>query len=321
MGWKPDSDTCNGTVLSVIFVPFAGDWMLTFIAVAQGGTSIAICGLGEEDEVALPPPHATAVMAAIDNAPIARPHGIGDMDMLTPRLQGLVTKRKPESPRLFPAKPEFNSTARVGISVGQRRQQNPVRRAVRRPVRRGFTWRSLAWIGGGAAVAVAAVSLMIASATNHPTSPLPVPSVANTPLVRGQAPPDFNATTFDGRQLSLSGLKGHPVLINFFASWCTQCARELPFMEQSYERHQAAGFVIVGVNGLETGDGVGFYHRLGLTFPAVYDPGNPGKIAIAYNVTNSLPLSVFIDKTGRVDLIQIGALTPELLEQEIQRLS
>jgi len=170
-------------------------------------------------------------------------------------------------------------------------------------------------------VAAAAVSLLIAGAGNHPASRLPVPSVADGTLARGQPPPDFSATTFDGRHLTISGLKGRPVLVNFFASWCTQCARELPFMEQSYQRHQADGFVIVGVNGLESGYGIGFYHRLGLTFPAVYDPGNPGKISLAYSVTSSLPVSVFIDKTGRVDLIQLGALTPDLLEQEIQKLS
>jgi len=168
---------------------------------------------------------------------------------------------------------------------------------------------------------VAAASLLIASAINHAAPPLPVPSVAAGTLAHGQPPPDFTATTFDGRQLTLSGLKGHPVLVNFFASWCTQCARELPFMEQSYRRHQADGFVIVGVNGLESGDGVAFYRQLGLTFPAVYDPGNPGRISLAYNVTSSLPVSVFIDRSGRVDLIQLGALTPDLLEQEIQKLS
>jgi peroxiredoxin len=179
----------------------------------------------------------------------------------------------------------------------------------------------LAWIGGGVAVAVASLGILIASATNHTSAPLPVPSVAGGTLVRGEPAPDFTATTFDGRQLTLSSLEGHPMLVNFFASWCTQCAHELPFMEESYQRHQAGGFTIVGVNGLETGDGVGFYRRLGLTFPAVYDPGNPGKISLAYNVTSSLPVSVFIDKGGRVDLIQLGALTPDLLEQEIQKLS
>jgi len=139
--------------------------------------------------------------------------------------------------------------------------------------------------------------------------------------VRDRPAPDFTATKFDGGRLTLSSLKGHPVLVNFFASWCTQCSHELPFMEQSYQRHRDSGFVIVGVNSLETGDGVAFYNRFGLTFPAVYDPGNPGRIALAYAVTSSLPVSVFIRKDGRVDLIQLGALTPVLLEQEIQKLS
>jgi thiol-disulfide isomerase/thioredoxin len=96
-------------------------------------------------------------------------------------------------------------------------------------------------IGGGAAAAVAVVSLLIASSTNHPASQLPVPTVAAGSVARGQPPPDFTATTFDGGQLTLSALKGRPVLVNFFASWCTQCAHELPFMEQSYQRHQADG--------------------------------------------------------------------------------
>lgn len=168
---------------------------------------------------------------------------------------------------------------------------------------------------------IAAVAVLVASAVNHPSSSQPVPSVAAGSLTRGQPPPDFTATTFDGGQITLSGMRGQPVLLNFFASWCNQCARELPFMEESYQRHQAGGFMIVGVNGLETGDGVAFYRRLGLTFPAVHDPGNPGKISLAYNVTSSLPVSVFIDKAGRVDLIQLGALTPDLLEQEIRKLS
>ena len=195
------------------------------------------------------------------------------------------------------------------------------KRKMRRPVRRRFTWQALAWVGGGLAVPVAALSLLVASAVNH-TAPLPPPpSVASGNLQLGKPAPDFTASTFDGRQLTLSGFQGHPVLLNFFASWCAQCARELPFMQASYQRHVSSGFVIVAVNGLETGDGLAFYRRLGLTFPAVYDPGNPGKIALAYNVTSSLPVSVFIEKSGRVDVIQLGALTPAFLEQEIQRLS
>jgi peroxiredoxin len=197
----------------------------------------------------------------------------------------------------------------------------PHRFAKRRPARPRVRWQSVAWFGGALAAIVGAVSLLVAGSINHASPAQPIPTVAAGALVRGQPAPDFTATTFDGRQLTLSSLKGHPTLVNFYASWCTQCAYELPFMEQAYVRHHADGFEIVAVNALETGDGVGFYHRMGLTFPAVYDPGNPGKIALAYYVTSSLPVSVFIDKSGRVDLIQLGALTPELLEQEIQKLS
>jgi hypothetical protein len=75
-------------VLSVILVAFAGDWMLTFIAIAQGGNSIAMCGLGDADEVALLLPHATAAKAAAVRAPIARPYGPRNRDMLTPPAIG-----------------------------------------------------------------------------------------------------------------------------------------------------------------------------------------------------------------------------------------
>ena len=195
------------------------------------------------------------------------------------------------------------------------------RRMGKLAIRGRFTWRSFAWVGGGLAVVVAATALAVASATNRPEAPSTLPTVSTDALVGGRLAPDFTAAQFDGGKLTLSSFKGRSVLVNFFASWCTQCAHELPFMEQSYQRHKDTGFVIVAVNSLETADGVGFYRHLGLTFPAVYDPGNPGKIALAYNVTSSLPVSVFIGKDGRVDLIQLGALTPDVLEREIQKLA
>jgi hypothetical protein len=62
--------------------------MLTFIAIAQGGNSIAMCGLGDADEVALLLPHATAAKAAAVRTPIARPYGLRNRDMLTPPAIG-----------------------------------------------------------------------------------------------------------------------------------------------------------------------------------------------------------------------------------------
>ena len=89
------------------------------------------------------------------------------------------------------------------------------------------------------------------------------------------------------------------MLINLFASWCTICEVELPGIEQAYQEDGASGFTVVGVNTLETGDGLAFYQRMHLTFPAVYDPGNSGRIGAAYGVTQGLPASVFVHRTGR----------------------
>ena len=177
------------------------------------------------------------------------------------------------------------------------------------------------WSGGALALVLAGFLLFHGSGSGAGSSPIPAPSVAAGVLARGQPPPNFTATTFDGKSLTLSSLRGKPVLVNFFASWCTQCAHELPLMEQAYQAHRSSGFTIVAVNSLENGDGVAFYHSFGLTFPAVHDPGNPGAIASAYNVIAGLPVSVFVAKDGTVDLIEQGALTSDLIEAEIQKLS
>jgi cytochrome c biogenesis protein CcmG/thiol:disulfide interchange protein DsbE len=148
----------------------------------------------------------------------------------------------------------------------------------------------------------------------------PPATVQATRVALGQSAPDFSAATLQGSRLSLSSLRGRAVLLNFFASWCAVCEAELPVIEQAYRRHGAGGFAVVGVNTLESGDGLAFFRRLQLTFPAVYDPGNPGRIGAAYGVTNGLPASIFVDRAGTVQLIQFGPITGALIDRELTRL-
>jgi peroxiredoxin len=146
------------------------------------------------------------------------------------------------------------------------------------------------------------------------------PTVGTRSVAQGQPAPDFTGATFDGQKLTLSDFRGRPVLINFFASWCTSCEHELPGIQREYIAHKDQGFVVFGVNSLETGDGVGFYHRFGLTFPAVHDPGRPGKIGAVYHVTNALPASIFVDKSGNVDRVYKGEITPATIEDALKRI-
>jgi peroxiredoxin len=203
--------------------------------------------------------------------------------------------------------------------MGPRAKRN-VRRSVITPAGRRLRYVAIGAVAG--VLLVAGLVLLAHGGIDRggdQAGPPPA-KVAAGPLAEGQLAPDFSAATFQGSRLTLSGLRGRPVLVNFFASWCTVCEAELPGIEQAYREHQAAGFTVVGVNTLEAGDGLAFYHRMNLTFPAVYDPGSPGRIGSAYGVTQGLPASVFVDREGRVQLIQYGPVTRSLIDQELPRL-
>ena len=192
----------------------------------------------------------------------------------------------------------------------------------RRRRARSFSWKPAAATAAAGALVIAGLVLLALSGVNRggaATGPLPAVVQAGA-LAQGQPAPDFSASTLQGSRLSLSDLRGRPVLINFFASWCTVCEAELPGIEQAYRAHQAEGFTVIGVNTLENGDGPAFYRRLGLTFPAVRDPDTPGRIGSAYGVTQGLPASVFVDRTGRVQLIQYGPVTRSLIDAELAKL-
>lgn len=210
------------------------------------------------------------------------------------------------------------------------RPSTPASRAARdrrpgsRPARRGhggLPWRTGAIVAAVVAVLVVGVILLVRSGVTGGSGQVNAPpATVHGTLAQGQPAPDFSASTLQGSQLTLSSLRGKPVLINFFASWCTVCEVELPGIEQAYKEHRADGFTVVGVNTLESGDGLAFYRRMNLTFPAVYDPGTPGRIGAAYGVTQGLPASIFVDRTGNVRLIQYGPVNKALIDQELTKL-
>ena len=190
----------------------------------------------------------------------------------------------------------------------------------RRVRKRRFTVARAAYLAIGLAV-VGGVTLLLRSGGSARDAARPeLPAVEARAVVVGEPAPDFTATTFDGGKLTLSSLRGKVVMVNFFASWCTSCAHELPGIQSEYRQHSEQGFTVVGVNSLENGDGVAFYHSFGLTFPAVYDRGTPGRIGSAYHVTNGLPASIFVGRSGWVDAVYPGEVTTATIETELKRL-
>ena len=114
------------------------------------------------------------------------------------------------------------------------------------------------------------------------------------------------AAADDGR-VSLSELRGTPLVINFWASWCDPCRAEAPRLERSWRSAKPRGVLFVGLNQQDTReDARDFIRSFGLSFPHVRDPGNG--TARAWGVTG-LPETFFIDGRGRVVSHVIGVVS------------
>ncbi|MGH7254583.1 MAG: peroxiredoxin family protein [Nitrospirales bacterium] len=144
-------------------------------------------------------------------------------------------------------------------------------------------------------------------------------SMGERPPVQGMPAPDFTLQTLRGENRSLSDYEGKIVLLNFWATWCKPCTKEMPAMEAAYQTLRDQDFVVLAVNELEDEDKVRKHvEQHGHTFPVLLDRDN--RVANQYGVYG-LPVTVFIDETGRVrDYIKGGLLTEEKIEEVVQRI-
>ena len=146
------------------------------------------------------------------------------------------------------------------------------------------------------------------------------PVTGNGQVQVGKPAPAFTATDLDGHRVSLADLKGRPVLINFWATWCTPCREELPLIESAYRAYRDQGFTVVAVDYKESvGPVRKFWTDLHLEPPPILDPD--GRIADAYGVglsTTGLPVSVFMARDGTVSAFSPWALDPDYLARQLK---
>jgi len=118
--------------------------------------------------------------------------------------------------------------------------------------------------------------------------------------------PDFTLEDMDGKKFSLKDYRGKVVLLNFWATWCPPCRREIPSMERIYEHFKDKDFVVLALNQMEDIDPV-FIYLGGLevspTFPVLFDKDS--SVSRAYEVLG-LPTTYLIDKNGTIRFRAIG---------------
>jgi len=141
-------------------------------------------------------------------------------------------------------------------------------------------------------------------------------------LMVGEKAPEFSLEQLDGSPLSLKDLKGKKVLVNFWASWCEPCIKEMPDIQKVYDEYKEDGNIeILAINltiGKETPEKArAFVEEMGLTFPVLLDVG--GEIQKLYQVI-PIPTSFFIDEDGVIRSVHQGPMTEEYIKKEFNRL-
>jgi cytochrome c biogenesis protein CcmG/thiol:disulfide interchange protein DsbE len=120
----------------------------------------------------------------------------------------------------------------------------------------------------------------------------------HAPKIGGPAP-NFTLRRIDaGGKLDLASLRGKPVVINFWASWCVPCKGEAAMLEQAWNQYKSQGVVFVGVDYHDVaGDARTFMSHHGITYPIVQD--GSGSIGDRYGLTG-VPETYFVDRQGRL---------------------
>lgn len=116
---------------------------------------------------------------------------------------------------------------------------------------------------------------------------------------------DFTLLNLNGEEVEISSFRNKVVFLNFWATWCGPCKKEMPAMEKLYRKYKERGFVILGIDYMEKRDkAANFMKEMNLTFPTLLDP--KGSVAKLFNVY-AIPSSFLIDKKGMVRGFAYGA--------------
>jgi thiol-disulfide isomerase/thioredoxin len=133
-------------------------------------------------------------------------------------------------------------------------------------------------------------------------------------LSPGMAAPDFELENLEGKSVKLSGLKGKPVFLDFWATWCGPCRRALPHTQEFAKKYKDKAH-IYAINVRESKEKVQqFMEQNNYTFPVLLD--TEGEVARTYQVSG-IPQFVIIDAEGKIQLIKVGY--GQGVERELER--
>ena len=148
---------------------------------------------------------------------------------------------------------------------------------------------------------IAAASPPTAAELDEAPSPRAIPE---------QLPP-IALPGLSGKARSLEEWRGRPLVVNFWATWCEPCRREIPLLKRLRHEHAADGLEVVGI-AIDSGEEVRKYAAArGIDYPLLVGEDGGLAAANALGMDTVLPFSVFADREGRILALKVGELHPE----------
>ncbi len=187
-----------------------------------------------------------------------------------------------------------------------------------------------AWLAAAVLIACAAGGFLAYRLAHPPRAMLPAASPAApapaapaaAAAARAESPafaarkipevlPDLVLPGLDGRSHRLADWKGHALLVNFWASWCEPCRREIPLLRSLRRERSADGLEILGI-AIDYSDAAEKYARdARIDYPVLLGEQGGYEAAAAFGMDPVLPFSVFADRTGRIVTLKVGELHPD----------
>jgi thiol-disulfide isomerase/thioredoxin len=145
---------------------------------------------------------------------------------------------------------------------------------------------------------------------------LPPATAAVQAYPPGRAAPALRLPALGGGRVDLAALRGRPVLVNFWATWCEPCVREFPLLAKAAATHRGGRLAVVGVLVEDRQDAArAFVARHGGAWPVGVDADR--RAAAAWGVTVGLPHTFFVRPDGTLASHQLGELTPASLDRQL----
>jgi peroxiredoxin len=154
------------------------------------------------------------------------------------------------------------------------------------------------------------VTARVSAAEHSHDSQTPSPAIG-APAI------DFDLKALDGRSVNLKSLRGKPVVLNFFASWCDPCRDEMPLINKLAAGGSGGRYAVLGIAVEDTRTALmQFVNEAGISFPVALDLDSTVKRS--YRIFGP-PATFFIDRSGLIRDVVLGPMTPERAHQALKK--